>query len=80
MLVRSKAAASGQGYPLPGVRNQQILGRERELGSVKQGDLLALGGTAHDNLATLKVVQVECMERLAVFQHDVVRDVDDVVD
>ncbi len=47
---------------------------------VERDDLLAVGGAAHDEATALDAVQIEGVQRLAGQQHDVVRDVDDVVD
>ena len=61
------------------VRDNENVGVELSDISVERCKLLALGGAAHDDPAALDVAVVECVHRLAVFHHDVVCDINDVV-
>ena len=61
------------------VRDNENVGVELPDVSVERCKLLALGGAANDDPAALDVAIVECVHRLAVFHHDIVCDINDVV-
>ena len=54
-------------------------GGQRAGGTVERADALALAGKADMDFMILDAAEVEGVHRLAVFHHDVVRDIDDVV-
>ena len=54
-------------------------GGQRACGAVERADALALAGKADVDLMILDAAEVEGVHRLAVFHHDVVCDIDDVV-
>ncbi len=53
---------------------------ERALLAVERDDLFALGGVADDDLGAGEFLRVEGVHGLAVFEHHIVADIDDVVD
>ena len=60
------------------------IGRERAILAVERSQALAFGGRAHHDMRhavrILELVQVECVQRLAEQEQDIVRHVHDVVD
>ena len=62
------------------VADAEHIRRELALVAVERLDGLALMRGAHDDVAALDAAEVERVHRLAVFEHDVVRDIDDIVD
>ena len=64
---------------LVGVADAEHGGGQLALGAVKRTDALALARGADVNLVVADAGKVERVHGLAVLQHDVVRDVDDVV-
>ena len=62
------------------VGNDEHFRAEGAVGTVQRDDALALAGAAHPDVAAVHVLIIEAMHGLAVFQHDVVGDVDQVVD
>ena len=54
--------------------------RQLALVAVERLDGLALARGAHDDVAAFDAAEVKCVHRLAVFEHHIVRDIDDVVD
>ena len=70
---------TGHGDGLFRIRNDEHILSERALHAVERGNLLAVFRTADDHAPTLEIAQVKGMHRLAVFQHDIVCDIDNVV-
>lgn len=62
------------------VGDAEHIGRQLADVPVERGDSLALGRSADDDGLGGNVGSVKRVHRLAVFQHHIVRDVDDVVD
>ncbi len=62
------------------VADAEHVRREPALVAVERLDGLALARGAHDDVSALDAAEVKGVHRLAVFEHDVVRDIDDVVD
>ena len=67
-------------HRLTGVGNNQVAGGESSLHAVQSHHLLPFCNAADDYLATLNLLQVEAVQRLAVFVKNEVGDVDDIVD
>ena len=65
---------------LCGVGDDQHAAVEHAFLAVERDDLFAVGRAAHDDLLAADLRRVEGVHRLAVFQHHVVADIDDVVD
>ena len=68
------------GAGLFGIGNDQHLRGELPHGAIQGGDGLARGGIAYHDLAVLDILEIEGVHGLAVFQHDIVGDIDDVID
>ena len=62
------------------VTDHQHLRGECTLGALQSENAFALSGIADYDLSVLHVLEVKCMEGLAVFQHYIVGDVHNVVD
>ena len=62
------------------VGNDEHAGRESVVVAVERPERFALFGAADDDLAVVQAGVIERVHRLAVLEHDVVRDIDDVVD
>ena len=71
---------AGQTDGLRLVRDDKHVGLELTDAAVERGERLVLARAADDDLAALDIAIIEGVHRLAVFDHDIVRDVDDVVD
>jgi hypothetical protein len=63
-----------------GIGNHADAGVEFVVALVDGADFLAGECAAYDDLVVFEVIEVEGVERLAAFEHDVVGDVDDVID
>ena len=71
---------AGHAHGLFRVADAEHGGGQLALGAVESLDGLALSGAAHMDLAALDAGEVKGVHGLAVLEHDVVGDVDDVVD
>ena len=62
------------------VADAEHIRRQLALVAVERLDGLALARGAHDDVAAFDAAEVKGVHRLAVFEHHIVRDIDDVVD
>ena len=62
------------------VADAEHVRRQLALVAVERLDGLALARGAHDDVAAFDAAEVKGVHRLAVFEHHIVRDIDDVVD
>ena len=74
-LAVQAAHNAGQGNRLFAIADDQVLGGQGKLLAVQRGDLLAVLGTAHNDLAAFQRVHIKGVHRLADFQHDIVGDI-----
>ena len=79
-LAVQTAHNTGQCHGLGAVADDKVIGGQGELFFVKGGDLLAVLGAAHDDLAAFQRVHIKGVHRLTDFQHNVVGDVHNVGD
>ena len=61
------------------VRNDEHIICERALNAIQRGDPLAVFCTANDHAVPLQVAQVKSVHRLAIFEHDEICDIDNIV-
>ena len=71
---------TGQRHGLGAVADDKVIGGQGELFFVQGGDLLAVLGTAHDDLAAFQRVHIKGVHRLTDLQHDIVGNVHNVGD
>ena len=71
---------TGNTHRFFGVANHQVLVRKLAFHFIESHELGTFGTSLHHNLATLNLVGIEAMQRLAISMKDVVGNIDDVVD
>ena len=79
-LAVQPAHDAGQRDRLGAVADDEVVGRQGELLLIERCDLLAVLGAADEDLAAIQRVHVKGMHRLADFQHDIVGNIDYIVD
>ena len=77
-LAVQAAHNTGQRHGLGAVADDKVVGGQGELFFVQGGDLLAVLGAAHDDLAAFQRVHIKGVHRLTDLQHDIVGDVHNV--
>ncbi len=76
----SAAHDAGEGDGASGVGDDEHAGAEEAFAAVDAGDFFGGAGFADDDFVAGELVEVEGVEGLAEFEHDVVGDIDDIVD
>src|SRR5699024_1437291 len=71
---------AGNAHGLDRVGDEQRLGRDTALLAVQRGDNFVRPAAAHDDFVLLDAGIVKSVHGLAIFQHDIVGDIDNVVD
>ena len=63
-----------------GIRYHARLFRQRAFGAIKRADFFSGLGAAHHDAVFLQFIEIEGVQRVAQFEHHVIRDVHDVID